>query len=287
MSAEIGIFPGKHVDKHVIPKSIEELKQAGFTPIILKRNSPALTDDMIAVMAIGGDGTVRKGAQALVDTQRNVPLCIMPNGTNNVTFHDVCKTGLVIHLSDLHDRLTDGQEIGLRVYPGMTNNIVFTVDAIFGCCGRMLPEYNKKLRRHVPSSVRRPFSAALTLWHALRSMHSDELLLDLYTISGFFGHNKLFPDQNINDENITNLRIDSGNLRRLAMLGLGMIALGLGIPQMLEQIPWEQKHMFETNYSVTDFSANGSRLTQPQNTVKIYRSASPIHIVAVSPNPSC
>ncbi len=95
-----------------------------------------------AMLAAGGDGTVRLAAKAAFGT--GVPVGVIPLGTGNVLAHEV---GLPRHPKAIVDLLLHGNSV--RVNAGRANGDLFLLMAGVGFDGRVIADLDQRLKRLV------------------------------------------------------------------------------------------------------------------------------------------
>ena len=95
-----------------------------------------------AVLAAGGDGTIRQVAAMLIGTE--APLGIIPVGTGNVLAHEI---GLVPEARVIADMLLDGPVI--RAVCARANDEPFLLMAGAGFDGRVIAALDHRLKSHV------------------------------------------------------------------------------------------------------------------------------------------
>jgi diacylglycerol kinase family enzyme len=95
-----------------------------------------------AILAAGGDGTIRQVASALIGT--DTPLGIVPVGTGNVLAHEI---GLAPQAHAIADTLLNGREIAAVC--ARANDEPFLLMAGAGFDGRVIAALDHRLKSHV------------------------------------------------------------------------------------------------------------------------------------------
>ena len=95
-----------------------------------------------AIVAAGGDGTIRQVAAALLGT--DIPLCIVPVGTGNVLAHEI---GLAPNAEAIAHMLLHGQSVTINC--ALANNEPFLLMAGAGFDGRVIAALDHRFKSMV------------------------------------------------------------------------------------------------------------------------------------------
>ena len=137
---------------HLLKRVIERLEAAGATVEMLETASSAdataqvrtlaMTKSMDAVIAAGGDGTIRAVAAGASGTELAVG--VVPLGTGNVLKYEI---GLTSCASEIAQTLLSGPE--LKVRGGLVNGAAFFLMVGAGFDGRVVSQLNFQTKRRL------------------------------------------------------------------------------------------------------------------------------------------
>lgn len=163
------------------------------------------------ILAVGGEATIRRIVQTMVDASEIRPIALLGGGTNNVLYHSLLEAGQAMPIAKFLWAVGNNcfpASFALR--PGLIGRRAFVLHAGLGNFEQSVGWAIKNSRGLAPRKFRPLLSHSIGL--ALACLLKDDQLppLDLYTISPRLGKRTLFPEQAHQGDSITHAWIETG-----------------------------------------------------------------------------
>jgi hypothetical protein len=169
-----------------------------------------------------------------------------------VLYNELVQRGAVVELEQLPNALTE-QSSFVDFYPGQAAGKIFNIEMDQGQALVPIADFNEFLRSlHMPSNLRSMGAALMAYLHLYMSYDPGQPLLDMYSLGPQFGHNRLFPEQELFSQEIVHTLLEGGTkgeAMRLLWQAYQWLGTGKMGEELSEKLIIEQDSAFNTRFS--------------------------------------
>ncbi len=275
---ELGIY----VDPYASPRAKQEARdiaeRAGGNCIEL---TPPFKDKLPkGIFIAGGDGSIRKVIQFIVDSdpEKPIPIGLLGGGTNDAMRHALLLGKQHMTGPGFLQHIQKGFPSSTLIKPGLIGKEVFVRDVGLGSFEQNVGRANEALNGYSPRIVRVPIAYLLGLTQTILTQPEALAPLDIYTISPNIGRKHIFPQQTYQGDLITHAWIDEeSRLKTVAALVKTAILWQFNIPS--DAVKTKQRTRFDLESSPANLWFQGDTIPNTQQgplVIKRWEKAIPI-----------
>ena len=227
----------------------------------------------------GGDGSLRRVVQSLIDSESRAPVGLEKRGTNNVVWNELKELGYSMSAEEFAD--TDPTDPRFcRFRPARFGNVVFCSDVGFGQFEQEVGRITERIR-----SWPKLFRSILPVLGSLRSLQRlDNLdILNIYSTAPNIGPYRVFPNQHLESNTLTHAWIEGdSHSQKMGRLYLTLLYWRLGKIPSQNILRTTKSNVFYQDFNNGELWIDGDYLsTEQSGKFVIERVNIPISITAI------